>query len=341
MKGAFSLTLVCFFLLSVAGVNIYVDVGSAFGTAGCGTTEATACPTIASAFDVSQSGDTVVLLPGLYGGTDNEGLTNVNSNGQLIYNSFGLTITGQGNPNQIIVNCIKRTRFLTSYSGFITTIQNLTVAHCQLGPSSVTADSVGGALFFTNQTISLYNLIFEKNSAEMGGALAFKSCNATIDQTNFIQNNATIFGGGVASESSSMNITHSVFSKNKASGKSAFMSVTVDVVGRGGAYFASGGAEVVLDHCTFSQNNALISGGAVQLQYVSASTVTHSTFSLNTVFGSEDCLSDASCNIRGGALLFNDVSFTVSNSIFINNSVSTSTLNQVIFVIVFSNLIKI
>jgi predicted outer membrane repeat protein len=305
--------------------TIYVDPAAPFQQT-CGTIEA-ACNNILRAMQIAQSNDTIKLLPGNYSGIGNEGLSN-RVNGTIRITATNVSLVG-ASTDSVLINCTLRDRFLLSTNNFITYLSGFSISRCKTPQLTSLAEMIGGAIYFSQSNVVIEDMVFENNFGETGGALGFDTSNATIIRSYFNYNNATVFGGAILCEKSQLNVSHSFFTRNRASGSYAFLGVAVDVVGRGGAIFTSSGVFTLVDHCDFTGNYALISGAGMQAQYTSAVDVGFSTFALNSVTGSEDCLSDSSCNNRGGALYFNDANFNVHDSQFINNSVSTTTLNQV------------
>jgi predicted outer membrane repeat protein len=297
----------------------------------CGDTPERGCQNILKAITQAANYDTILLVPGIYSRNGNEGITNVYANGTIKINKVGLIIAGQSFSEPSIIHCVERNRFLFSEFNFVIGLNNLTIENCVTPLTNGLVDLVGGAVIFIQTAATLQQVTFQHNRADMGGAIGASNSNISVVDCTFIKNNATVFGGAVATEGSSINITKSDFIMNRASGKSALLSVTVDVVGRGGAVFVSTGGAVRVSRSYFESNQALISGGGIHIQYMDSALVDTVTFKLNSVSGSEDCVSDTSCNIRGGAIFVNDVNFELVGSTFSNNSVSTSTLNQVSF----------
>lgn len=333
LNSPFALLLLVLFRSSLGQSTIYVSVDSTDVSSGCGTTPVDACGSIQAALSVANSGDLIALLPGVYSGPGNEGLGNIDDNGDVTAFIDGLSLVGFGDPSEVRIQCAQNNRFLAFAENYITFIQNLTISYCSLPLGTSTTPTpvnhAGGAILILTSEVDLDNLDFQYNVADIGGALALKDTNASITNSNFFKNNATIFGGAISTDFCSLNISYSYFTANTASGRAAFLQNTVDVVGRGGAIFSNAGPYSNLVHCTFTSNRALVSGGAVQMQYLLYASIDFGIFSLNTVQGSVDCVSESSCSIRGGALHMTDIDFVVSDSLFLNNSVTTSTLNEV------------
>lgn len=311
---------------------VYVEAGASDTSLSCGQSVANPCGTIQAGLDAAASNAVVALMPGTYSGVGNEGLSNVNEDNSVDRDKSGLVLSGLGSADEVVIACAGVNRFLFAAANYVTGIRNMTIGGCQTPPAAGRladpTDGVGGALFFLLSDVVLTDLEFEGNRAEMGGALAVKDSNVTLSGCMFTNNNATIFGGAIASDLSGLDVMYTDFTGNQVSGVAAFLQITVDVVGRGGALFASEGSFANLTHCTFTDNRALISGGGVHLQYLSNAHVDFCVFSHNSVKGSVDCVSETSCSIRGGGLYMEDINFLVTGTIFINNSVSTSTLNK-------------
>jgi predicted outer membrane repeat protein len=110
----------------------------------------------------------------------------------------------------------------------------------------------GGAFFNNHSTISMENLLLQKDTAQDGGAIYNNYSNLTIVNTTITENIAHNSGGGIYNRSGKLNVNQVAFSTNKA------------VNGSGGAIYAVWDT-LSFANSEFKQNSALIGGGALNL----------------------------------------------------------------------------
>ena len=180
----------------------------------------------------------------------------------------------------------------------------------------------GGAIYATSTNLRIYNSLFEKNKAsttEWGGGAIFSSSSGTVYDCVFDSNSA-YHGGAILSNASTWNIYRSNFTKNNASNtggafysrtattvqNSIFISNNAKAQDGGAIYSASAGSSIL--NSIFEKNRAGDDGGAIYLPYA---TVKHSTFKEN--WGSA----------WGGAIRFYSAGGVVMNSSFIKNTGGT------------------
>ncbi|MDF7825328.1 hypothetical protein P4B35_14985 [Pontiellaceae bacterium B12227] len=167
--------------------------------------------------------------------------------------------------------------------------------------NSISENRLGGGLSILpgSKSISVANCTFEKNSAEIGGAIHLKDAELTLSNVTFYSNSGE-HGGAIATEgNSSLTIQDSVFTSNfapKSGGAisigeggrarisgTSFLYNSTD--GSGGALFAEAenktGIQLELLNCTFTENSARASGGASYFTGPFSPTVTSCTFTKN------------------------------------------------------------
>ncbi len=149
--------------------------------------------------------------------------------------------------------------------------------------NSAAENRFGGGIYFppdTKQAI-VANCTFEKNNAEIGGAILLEQSEVSISNCTFYSNSAETGGAIATLGASSLQVTNSIFSSNyaPASGgaialdseaealfyETSFLYNSTD--GLGGAVVAAtedkAGIALEMSNCTFSENSARTSGGAL------------------------------------------------------------------------------
>lgn len=180
------------------------------------------------------------------------------------------------------------------------------------------ASSQGGALYWYTMNEGyngiMYNSTFINNTALNGGAIYIFSGRLDIDESDFINNTATggstAYGGAIYDGGDSLNINNSAFMGNAANAASSY--------GRGGALYVSEYGKLNINNSTFIKNSAYskssTSGGGVMYIINSKCNITNSTFISNsaTVGGSS--------STYGGVFYWYGAKGNISNSVFIDNS---------------------
>ena len=164
-----------------------------------------------------------------------------------------------------------------------------------------TAKRNGGAIYnHEGASPRIHNCRFTNNRASTGGAIHHLESNATISDTTFLANYAQTAGGAVSSEESNISISNSVFKSNTS-------------VEGGGAVFIRDGGSPLIETSMFDNNSAK-NGGAITNLSDETLTVKNCFFYNNSATGSS--LPDG----IGGALLSQNSSFILVNSVFKGNS---------------------
>jgi hypothetical protein len=163
----------------------------------------------------------------------------------------------------------------------------------------------GGAVLVDGGDASLLSLacnVFARNTAGATGGAVFRTPNAlrqptTIDRSTFDTNSAVDGGGAFYFTNTDLAITNSTMRNNSAP--------------RGGALQADR-TYVTLTNDTFTENRATVgNGGTIILQLPGTARATNVTFASNHA--------DAG-NGKFGAALAGSVVWTISNSLFVNNT---------------------
>jgi PKD repeat protein len=184
----------------------------------------------------------------------------------------------------------------------------------------------GGQYSHSNAGIVVTNVVYQGNHAtEQGGGLAEYMSTSALDQLTFVSNDAILGGGGMLITDSTTRITNSIFRENLA-GQSGTAS-------DGGAIAVQSNQQVWVQDCTFEDNEATGSGGAVD-NYQSPSVWYRNVFVGNHAYANGGAFKNQaaaswignsqfyqnSAESMGGAL---DLSFVstgvVTNSVFLGN----------------------
>ena len=311
------------------GATIYVDSNSTAPANGCGQDIATACRTIADGFSAASTADIIDIQPGLYTGFGNEDLKSVN------FTATQLVITGStGNAEDVVIMCSSPNRFLAANVHLYSVVRDLTIRNCSSLVTTTERAGTGGALLLAgvNSAVLITNVIFFGNKARNGGAIFLEGGSLTLRNCHFIANEAQYWGGAVNFIDSGLTVDSTIMTSNRAHGDLGGSQVNVDTdqAGKGGGIHGNGGSRLSLLLSQFSDNSAMLSGGAVYLNLVSGLTVLNCLFLDNAASGGEACTSDQVCQVRGGGIYVKDVAVTLTNSTFIRNSAVTQDLSQVL-----------
>lgn len=150
-----------------------------------------------------KNGDTILLTPGNYTGSNNVGIT-LNKN---------VTIQGNGAANSVRIDGQKKTTIFTISNNTYVTFINITFINGN--------NTVGGAVnnYNPDSKISFINCIFINNDAYLtyngGGAIYNDKGTCTISNSTFINNTAS-FGGAIYNNDGTCTISNSVFTNNTA-----------------------------------------------------------------------------------------------------------------------------
>ena len=261
-------------------------------------------PTIQSAIDLSQDGDTILVEPGTY----YENITIDNKSilltSRFFYNQdstyFSNTIIdGRFNDSISVVNFVNCLN-----PDFISTLNGFTI-------TNGTSDEGGGINCRNNYNVNLKNLIVEENiSTNRGGGICcIENSNITLLNTK-IFSNVGYKGGGIFSLNSDLDLSDVIISNNSSSS---------DNFGGGAIFFGdnsgwSNGFTLNLDKVKLSENISNGLGGAIYL------------YGEVDLFCQNIEILDNSSESKGGAIFIADNYSIISlkNIILHNNSTFSS-----------------
>ena len=231
------------------------------------------CPytTIQAAVDHSKAGDTILLAEGTY-------FENVTLPGTR------LTVQGVGRRRVIIDGNLAGPVFtIGSPQGIFNTGDTITFSEVTIARGQSVN---GGAILVWNASplVIKHSIVLSNRAKQSGGAVYFPGISLTIADTNFINNQAVLYGGAVemTSEDVVLNISDSVFSHNLAAG------------GYGGAVDENAhDTQGTITNSTFTQNQAKYGGALNLVSYIGGNLqLTDVTVSGNTA------------TVDGGGMLF-------------------------------------
>ncbi|PWB84708.1 Ig-like domain repeat protein [Methanobrevibacter thaueri] len=233
--------------------------------------------------------------------------SNDDNGGAAIYNNGGIVYIN----NTAVTNNLKDIVIRDGNDGHLINAVIFNFGGAVIINNSYVANNTGswGAGIYQNNgsVLEAYNTVFEGNNATFGSAIYNEGGMLTVDNCTFNDNAAVGIGSSgtaetqgaailVMSEGSSATITNSKFNRNTAK--------------LGGAVSLAGvGEDSIIDNCTFTDNVADISGGAVYLWSDTADLeIADSTFTGNSA-------------VDGGAVYYSSHSdLTVTGSNFTNNT---------------------
>lgn len=162
----------------------------------------------------------------------------------------------------------------------------VTVSNCSFTDNLLNAsfNNVGGALYINESIATIENCQFVGNavtsngtSGNRGGAMWINSSNAQINGCTFLGNTATNSGGAIhiSGSSATTKFSQCIFDNNSAAFGGAMTNYNN---GTTSATFL----RVEYDNCTFKDNTAVTSGGAISNGFKTQARVTNSIFEGNT-----------------------------------------------------------
>ena len=210
--------------------------------------------------------------------------------------------------------------------GAVYFVFNSQVTNCNFTGNS--ASNHGGAVYLSNDfcTGVFNDCNFADNNVSdgYGGAIYFGK-NGNLKNCNFTNNSATIWGGAIyfRNPSSIAIVEECSFASNRATGSD----------NGGGAIMSNGNGHV--KNCSFANNSAAVSGGAIIL---GSGTVETCSFTDNHVAGcggavyfydfgnASNCSFANNSGQKGGAIYFLNDCGNVSACLFVNNSADSGVI---------------
>lgn len=256
MKKLTILIILCSLTLYASAQTIYVDAN------GMGD-----YPTIQDAILNADSGDEIIVGPGVYRG---EGNRNISFSGKAI------ELRSSNGPQNTVIDCADQAQ---QSRGFIfdsgeepnSIVDGFTI---------ISGRTIrGGAIYCSNSSPTIENCVIENCDADRGGGILFSDSQSIIKNCT-IRNNEAYEGGGVSCEGSESKVIFElcVFSNNTASSQGGGLSVKINYGGSanfynclikenkahwGGGIFFDGG-DLYLVNSTIMNNYAKYDDGAIE-----------------------------------------------------------------------------
>ncbi len=257
-------------------------------------------PNIQSGIDAALNGDTVLTADGVYSGEGNR---------DLDFCGKEITVMSANGSTYSVLDCEFQGRgaYFHNQEGPGSVFSGFTILH---GSCS----SRGSGIFCEAASPTVTDcLITACSSNTCGGGMAFSQSSAEVGWCRIIANWADSSGGGVScSASAAPVLTDCIISGNAARrlGAGICCDYAWPVLERciitgnethqysmencGGGLHCYNSSPVIID-CLFSNNQALVHGGAISLYYASSPTITGTAFSGNAAsFGGAICCMDSS-----------------------------------------------
>lgn len=192
-------------------------------------------PTIQSAIDAAENGDTINIAPGTY-------------NENIVIDGMAVRLLGSAGPDQTILDAGGTGGSVVSLidAPDALVIEGLTLTG-GVGTTDRDGFGRGGAMSIVQGNPTIVNCILENNSADYGGAVDMQFSSAQFINTTF-RNNSAMGGGAVSLGSSQPTFETCEFIENTAD--------------QGGAV-RSWGSSPLFTNCVFMANDAAVGGGAL------------------------------------------------------------------------------
>jgi predicted outer membrane repeat protein len=201
-------------------------------------------PDIQSAIDAVPDGSTIYLLPGVFSGFGNRGVTLAGKN---------VSILVFGTQGSAIIDCQGADRAIRFTDGVDSTsvIGGLTIRN------GAASNGSGGAIDCSSAGPKIQNCTFRDNTAVYGGAIRSTGVPAPIIRGCVFMDNSAVYGGALAARDVAIRVENSTFTENSAD--------------RGGAMRFER-CDPTLRNCTLCRNSASF-GGAVWMEESDATIV--------------------------------------------------------------------
>lgn len=181
--------------------------------------------------------------------------------------------------------------------GMLNLFSDITVRNCAFVDNCA---SIGGGMYSIQSDPTIENCVFDTNAAVIGAGMSNTSSSPAITKCRFINNDGSLFGGGMYNDlGSSLILTNCEFIGNEG----AFSPM---IPGGGGGLCNNNGSHVELINCLFTGNRA-DKGGGIGNRGGSDIVVTNCTFANNV------------SNYQGGGFYNNDSVPVITNCIFWDN----------------------
>jgi parallel beta-helix repeat protein len=184
-----------------------VSLAPAFASAATLNVPSQSYPTIQSAINAAQNGDTVQVAAGTY-------------HENLVWNNTSLALIGAGAPTTTIDGGNLQTVLTMNGVPNTAVIKGFTFTHGNAGPNWF---NEGGGLLLNSSSPAITNNVFTGNSAGMGGGMALVNSNPTVSNNTITNNTVIASGGAIKCDFSSPLLLDDIIANNFSQGDSAGM----------------------------------------------------------------------------------------------------------------------
>lgn len=236
-------------------------------------------PSIQSALTAASTGDTVLLLPGVYLGSGNKDLSFLGKD---------LVLRSRDGASATIIDCQYNGRGVILQNGgtLASRIEGVTFRHGD-------PDGPGGGITLSHSAVTLKSVIFDSNRGSNNAGLDIGYSPVVLDSVRFVHNSATAKGGGIGMYLSTVEMRNCEFVENEA------------IWGGGIACVSS---TLTIEDALVIGNTAVHEGGGMYVPNPSEVTVTRTEFRANV----------ASSGDGGGLYVYNSTPF-YQECIFVDN----------------------
>jgi predicted outer membrane repeat protein len=300
-------------------------------------------PTIQSAIDTAEHGDTIILADGIYRGDGNRDIS---------FLGKSITVRSESGPENCIIDCqgaedephrgflfvndegaesilegvTLRNAYTSAWGAAIyCSDSSPTIRNCNLSRNIVwgVSNTGGSALYCRYSSPTITNCIFDGNSSEhQGGAMRFSSSDCLVRETKFKRNESG-WGGVLYSYIANPRIEGCFFENNKSLyGGVLFLYQSNPVItestfvnnqamgltgGSGGVMRCTSNSRPIVSKCFFGDNICKRHGGALSFSEGASGILTRCLFDSNESYDD------------GGAISISNTELLISNCVFSNN----------------------
>jgi hypothetical protein len=211
-------------------------------------------PTIQEAVNAASEGDTVLVAPDTYSGSQNRAISFLGTNIYLV---------SEEGAGSTIIDCEQADRAFMFGTGEtdVSIVDGFTIVNGDRQSSN------GGAIYIYEASPTIRNCVFQQNAADGAGAVLCLYSSSTISNCTFLDNTAAgSCGGALACSYSSPTVTGCTFSGNAAPSGSAIR-----------MYDSSGS----IDDCTIVANSTA-EYGVIRFDVGSTTAITNTIVAFNT-----------------------------------------------------------
>ncbi len=170
-------------------------------------------PSIGEALEIALEGDTILVAPGTYTGSNNR---------DMEFQGENVVLMSEQGPDITTIDCENLGRaFVIHFGENSSTIIDGFTIRGGLANENLIGGERGGAILIHGASPTLRNLVLFENTCPegYGGGMALEDCSSVLEDIRFIENEASGFygkGGGIHLQESNPTITGCLFHRNYA-----------------------------------------------------------------------------------------------------------------------------